>query len=378
MLPLLIAGAGPGGLVAAHALLRRGVDVVVLERQPTLSPVGAGIVIQVNAVRMLASLDLVAPVLAAGQRLGVATIDTAEGRLIQRSDLDAVAERFGQPGIGIHRGAFSRVLAERLPAGVLRLDAAIAGVEEQADAVAVTLHTGEVLRGRGLIGADGIRSAVRTAVFGLMELRYSGYTCWRGIAPMVEGWPPGRMFERWGRGRRFGMVPVSATEVYWFATLNTAEGGSDPVNVRHMLLDTFASFAEPVPTLIGSTAHILRNDIIDLPSLISWTHGRVALLGDAAHAMTPNLGQGACQAIEDAVVLAERIAAVADLPAAFEAYAALRRPRAQGVARQSLQIGRIAQWENSVARALRDMAVRYTPNSVVDRQLGELYGVAVP
>lgn len=378
MPPLFIAGAGPGGLTAAHALLRRGVDVRVLERQPVLSPVGAGLVIQVNAMRMFASLGLADAVLAAGARLGVARVDHADGTLIQESDLATVATRFGQPSVGIHRGALSTLLAERLPAGTLTLGAAVASVVDAGDEVRVTLTSGEVVVGAGLIAADGIRSAARTSVFGMKPLRYAGYTCWRGIAPVPPGWRGGDMFERWGRGRRFGVVPISGESVYWFATLNAPEGGHDGPDVQVELAEIFRGFAEPVPTLIRTAPTILRNDIVDIHPLAEWSRGRVTLLGDAAHAMTPNLGQGACQAIEDAVVLAERVASAPDLPAAFVDYAALRRPRATAVAEQALKLGQVAQWENGVARAARDLLVRWTPARVLERQLESLYGVAVP
>lgn len=378
MPPLLIAGAGPGGLTAAHALLRRGVDVRVLERQPVLSPVGAGLVIQVNAMRMLASLGLADAVLAAGARIGYASIDRADGSQIQGTDLGAVATRFGQPGVGIHRGALSALLAERLPAGTVTLDAAVAAVVTEGDTVRVTLTSGEVVTGAGLIAADGIRSAARSAVFGPMPLRYSGYTCWRGIAPLPPGWQVGNMFERWGRGRRFGLVPISNESAYWFATLNAPEGGHDGPDVHAELAETFREFAEPVPTLLRTTPIVLRNDISDLHPLAEWSRGRVTLLGDAAHAMTPNLGQGACQAIEDAVVLAHHVATNPDLPAAFSAYAAARRPRALAVVDQALKLGQVAQWENGLARAARDLLVRWTPTRVLDQQFESLYGVAIP
>lgn len=376
--PILVAGAGPGGLAAAVALARRGFPVRVFERHPEVRAAGAGLTLQINAIRMLDALGLGDAAVAAGTPLEGGAIETAAGALLQPSEFSALTQRFGRPGIGIHRGALADLLAAALPPGALALGAGVTGFREEGDTVVVTLSDGREERGAALIGADGIHSAVRRGLFGDIPPRYAGYTCWRGLAEHPLG--GARLFERWGAGRRFGLVPISRTTTYWFATRNAPPGGADGADVKAELHGIFAGFAAPVPTVIDATpaAAILRNDIVDLPVLPAWTRGRVTLLGDAAHAMTPNLGQGACQAIEDAVVLAHRLATVPDVPAALLAYEAARRPRAADVVRRSDQLGRIAQWENPLACALRDALVRLTPASVGERQMLALYGVDVP
>ncbi len=375
---ILIAGAGPGGLVAAIALARRGFDVRVFERHPALRTAGAGLTLQVNAIRMLASLDLADAVVAAAVRLAGGGIEGPDGSPIQLMEFAPMEARHGRPGVAIHRGALADVLAAAVPAGAMRFGAAVADVREEDGGVVVTLTDGREERGAALVGADGIHSAVRRALFGEITPRYAGYTAWRGIARRATGIGPGRVAERWGVGRRFGIVPVGPDRTYWFATRNAPAGGVDG-DVIAELHALFADFGDPVPALLDATpaAEVLRNDIVDLPVLPRWTRGRVTLLGDAAHAMTPNMGQGACQAIEDAVVLADRLARLG-VPAGLEAYEAARKARAVDIVRRSDQIGRVAQWENPLARGLRDAIFRLTPASAMRRQLDALYGVEVP
>lgn len=373
--PILIVGAGPGGLCAAVALQQAGVPVRVLERSPTLRTAGAGLTVQVNAMRMLALLGLAEKATAAGARLRQLTVEQPDG-----TALTTMAFPTEQPSIGIHRGDMSRILADALDPGTLRFDAAVSDVHATDDHVDVILESGEIVRGAGVVAADGIHSAVRKAVFGPTELRYAGYTCWRGIAEV--GHPAGRgaAFERWGAGRRFGVVPISEHRTYWFATSNAPAGGTDGDDVMAEVTERFKDFAQPVSAVIRATPRsaLLRNDIIDLPPRSTWTSGRVTLLGDAAHAMTPNMGQGACQAIEDGVVLAAHVVGSTDLATSFLAYEADRRPRATEFVNKSWTLGKTAQWEGRLARALRDTVTRWTPDSWLTPSVRRTWDVSVP
>lgn len=381
-LPILVAGAGPGGLVAALALQRVGWPVRVLERAPVLRAAGAGLTLQANATRMLAALGLADAVRAVGEPLRVGRIENARGDTLGALAMGEAAGRWGQPGVAVHRAALSGVLEAALPPGTLRCGAGVASVEPGADEVTVRLDDGSAIRGAALVGADGIASTVREAVVPGQPIRYAGYTCWRGVAPVPRPLGDGVMVERWGPGRRFGVVPLDAERTYWFATENAAPGGADGADPRAELLARFADFAEPVRALLSATPPdaVLRNDVVDLAPLPRWTAGRVTLLGDAAHAMTPNMGQGACQAIEDAVVLGSQLASAAgaEVPAALAAYEARRRPRAAALVQRSWRLGRVAQWEGRLARGLRDALTRATPSSAMARQMDALWGVEVP
>jgi 2-polyprenyl-6-methoxyphenol hydroxylase-like FAD-dependent oxidoreductase len=164
-----------------------------------------------------------------------------------------------------------------------------------------------------------------------------------------------------GRGARFGMAPILGGRAYWYATQNMPEGAPAPaVGHKQHLLGLFRGWHAPVEALIAATdeAAILHHDIHDLPPLERWGMGRVTLLGDAAHAMTPNLGQGACQALEDAVVLARHLRGVANMPAALRAYETERIARTAPIVRQARMVGAVGQWSNPLACGLRDQLMK--------------------
>ena len=362
-----IVGAGPGGLTAAVALRSVGYEVEVLERAPEVRAVGAGITLQVNAMRMLEAVGMAEPMKAHGAVLQHGCIARADGSsLAGMSGLDA----WSQPGVCIHRGVLAQVLLDALPAEVVRCGQRVEDVTP--DGV-VTLLGGETRTYDAVIGADGIHSAVRRGLFGEKPLRYAGYTCWRGIASVrCEA-----LTERWGRGLRFGSVPLPDDQTYWFACENAPAGGTDGTDPIAELLERFADFEPAVHAQIRATEEVMRHDLYDLAPLDRWTRGRGTLLGDAAHAMTPNLGQGAGQAIEDAVVLAH-VVQERGLPDALEVYEAQRRPRARRFVDQSWRMGQMAQWENGLATALRNLAMNATPGWVMARSMQDIYGVDVP
>jgi 2-polyprenyl-6-methoxyphenol hydroxylase-like FAD-dependent oxidoreductase len=229
-----------------------------------------------------------------------------------------------------------------------------------------------------LIGADGMKSAVRLRLIGQHPPRYAGYTAWRTVVESDRGGL--NIVETWGRGRRFGIVPMSHGRIYWFATKNAPEGERDPEgNSRQTLSKLFRGWHEPIEALIEAATEgsILRNDIYDLTPLRRWVHNRVALLGDAAHAMTPNLGQGACQAIEDGAVLAACLSKSSTIDSALLEYQRRRVPRATQFMRRSRLLGSVAQCENPFLCWVRDSATRFTPKWAARRQLKSPAGLEI-
>ncbi|HEX2673424.1 MAG TPA: FAD-dependent monooxygenase [Polyangiaceae bacterium] len=202
-------------------------------------------------------------------------------------------------------------------------------------------------------------------------LRYAGYTSWRGVAPVGRLSPAHEAIELWGRGLRFGIVPIADDETYWFAVANAPAGETDAE--RATQLERFASFGEPARALLEATPaeRILRTDIHDRAPVPTWSKGRVALLGDAAHPTTPNLGQGGCMAIEDAVVLAHGLGKHSTLADALRAYERKRVAHTSKIVTASWQFGRLAQLEGSFTTWLRDFALRVTPESQVRARLRE-------
>ncbi|MGB4137067.1 MAG: FAD-dependent monooxygenase, partial [Microbacterium sp.] len=227
-----------------------------------------------------------------------------------------------------------------------------------------------------IVAADGIRSTVRGSLPGDPGIAYAGYSTWRGITdgPIDLG---GEAGETWGRGRRFGIAPLADGRAYWFAVVTAPrDAPGDPGDLRRLYDDWHA----PIPALIAATSpervQYLPIDELARPSA-SLVHGRIVLLGDAAHAMTPNLGQGGGQAMEDAATLAALLAPLAthaspdaaSLDAALRRYDGLRRPRTRRIAAQSRLIGRLGHTRGAVTTALRDLVLAATPSAALRRQL---------
>lgn len=229
-----------------------------------------------------------------------------------------------------------------------------------------------------VVGADGIGSVLRDRLFPDQPgPRYAGHTSWRTVvAPPRHRGEPG---ETWGRGQVFGTMPLADGRVYWYATANTPPGRRYD-DSRDELLRRFGGWHAPIPELITSAAPetILQLDIADMHTSLTAHHrGRVVLIGDAAHAMTPNLGQGGCQAIEDAVVLADLLAeAHGDIPGALATYTATRAPHTAAVVRRSRRMGAAAQWSSPPAVLLRDTALAASGRLLPDAAIRILDGIA--
>lgn len=373
---VLIIGAGIGGACAALALARAGVDVVVAERAAELRAVGAGLTIQANAAAVLDGLGLTSGLEEIGRPIRIGQLRDGWGKIISEADLGAVGDRVGAQTYGVHRGPMLDLLAAEMIAAGAKLvtGAELVRFEESPDGVSAEFADGAVIEAGVLIGADGIWSRVREELVGGAKPRYAGYTTWRGIAPVSSG---ETLCETWGPGLRFGTVPITGDQTYWFAVADAREGGEDGADVKGELLERFAELPGDVRVMIDATApaDILRTDCHDRPPLKIWGRGRVTLLGDAAHAMTPNMGQGACQAIEDAAALAAAFRACSGDPvAALRAYEAARIERANWFVDRSWKTGRLAHGvKNALLRRLRDSAMRLAPASVMEAQLERVF-----
>ncbi|MFF0531745.1 FAD-dependent monooxygenase [Nocardia amikacinitolerans] len=362
-----VVGGGIGGLAAAVALTSRGWQVEVLERGDDSGAAGSGISLWSNGIRALDALGLGDRVRAAGMAGTEGGIRDRTGRWLSRTDVAALARRHG-PLVVLRRADLLEILREALPAGALRPAVAVVGVEDHG-AVATVEHSRGSCESDLVIGADGVRSVVRESVWpNAPEPRYAGYTAWRMITRPLEFTPDGS--ETWGRGERFGVVPLADGFAYLFATANAPEGQHSGIGEFAEVQRRFGRWPDPIPAVLDAVDPdtVLRHDIYDLPALDTFARGRVVLLGDAAHAMTPNLGQGANQALEDAVTLAAMLGKH-PIQAALTGYDRLRRTRTQTITRQSYRIGAVAQWSAPAAIWLRDNVIRIAPNRVISRSL---------
>src|SRR5438067_7884246 len=295
----VVVGAGIGGLTAAVALRRRGWDVTVAERAPALEPVGAGLGLGPNALHALDAIGLGDEVRLFSAVQGHGGLRRSGGGWLVRTDLGAVDTRFGDPQLVALRADVVGLLAGSLPAGVLRTGVTVTGVDA-GDAhrrARVATSDGD-LDADLVVAADGIGSRIRAALFpDYPGPRYSGFTTWRFVAPAVPaGVGRAEPAETWGRGEVFGVLPLASGQVYCYASAPA------PAGVRHddeaaELKQRFGRWHDPIPGLIGaiSPARVLHDDVYWIAAgLPAYHRGRVAILGDAAHAMTPHLGQGAC------------------------------------------------------------------------------------
>jgi FAD-dependent urate hydroxylase len=374
---VIIIGGGIGGLCTAIGLRRIGVAAVVYEQAEVLSQVGAGLTIWANAIKVLRKLGLADAVINAGSQIEHGAIRTAGGRTLSRSEPGDMERLFGEPTVAIHRADLHDILLSALPAGTVRLGAKCTGFEQGKDSVTARFAGGHSDRADLLVGADGIHSGIRRQLFPEARLRYSGYTAWRGVVATRDEVALGVTSESWGCGSRFGILRVDKERVYWFATANAPAGRTlTPAERKRFLRQRFRGWHHPVELLLESTPAeaILHTDIYDLKPLGRWGEGRVVLLGDAAHPTTPNMGQGACMAIESSFVLARCLSREGDLAGALRRYETERMPRTAWITDQSWKIGRIGQLENPLACRARDFVLSIAPAGVMRKTLERAAG----
>jgi 2-polyprenyl-6-methoxyphenol hydroxylase-like FAD-dependent oxidoreductase len=354
----IIVGGGIGGLTAGIALRQAGIDAVVLERAAEFKEFGTGLHIAINAMRAMRELGLAEQVKGAGTPIERMQFLDWRGRILDEWPVDQLASELGVPGVGVTRPSLHRVLVSALGDDGLRMSTEFAGFEQDTEGITARLADGREERADLLVGADGIQSSIRRALIGAGEPRYAGYTTARAIIDFDhERARPGLFRLHWGRGKVFIFYRVAEGRLYWVAATRTGpdRNGAAPRD-KGALLDRYREFCEPVAAVIEATPEesIVRADAVDRPPVERWGDGRITLLGDAAHPMSPTQGQGACQAIEDGVILAKSLRERDDVVAGLRAYEERRIPRTSKFVRQSRMIGSMGRWQNPLACALRD------------------------
>ena len=356
---LIIVGGGIGGLSAAIALDRAGEDVSVYERSPVFAEVGAGMSLWPNATRILKSWDLLHAVISLGEPVTHFDLLRHDGRTLSQIPFD----RTDTPAICIHRANLHQVLRQALRPERLNSSQTLSSFSQGRNGrVTAQFSGGLEVEADGLVGADGVNSVVRSQLHGSHPPIYRGYTIWRGIAVGVDPGPKGHISETWGRGQRFGIMPLGQGRVCWYATHNSAAERPDgPAGRKREVQELFRGWHNPVQELIEATENglIMKNDARDRKPLQHWGEGKVTLLGDAAHPITPNIGQGACMAIEDAACLAKNLRHESDVATAFSCYELARSPRTAFVAVRSRRIGTIGQMENRAMVRARNRIAQF-------------------
>lgn len=372
--PFLIIGGGIAGLTFAIGLRKNGIDALIAEAAPEFKPVGAGLVLAANAMKAYRLLGMNETITDAGNAINHFDILDHTGKLITSTAMDAVGD--GTPNVAIHRAALHQVLVNELNPENIVNDFRSKEISIVGDKYEVTFENGRSITCEYLISAEGIHSVVRDWAFPGAQLRYSGYTCWRGISDIVKGVPFDKATETWGPSGRFGIVPVGDGKVYWFAVKNGPENSEKLRSYNKAdLIKAFTDYHAPVSQLIHHThpETIIFNDIIDLKPIPRYAKGNMVLIGDAAHATTPNMGQGACQAIEDAVILAECIKSQLTVAKAFETFERKRLRRTHQIVNRSWTLGKIGQLENRGLIKVRNLLLRSMPSSVSKKNIEKVY-----
>jgi len=369
-----IIGGGIGGLSLAIAMQRKGFQVTVFESAPSIAPLGAGLGLAANAVRAFIEIGISEDVLEAGSVLKKLSIKNQKGTVLATTDSQKISIKYNVVNnFTIHRADLHEVLLRHLNEGSLQLGRTCIDFAQDASGVKITFQDGSTAEADYVIACDGVHSIFRKKLLPESLPRYAGYTCWRAV---IDDVPPSldlnETSETWGAAGRFGIVPLTNNRLYWFACVNAGENDQQKsVYGVQDLLKHFAKFHSPIPEILRNTKdyQLIWNDIIDIKPLKRFSFRKILLIGDAAHATTPNMGQGACMAIEDAAILANMISDSQSVDETFLAFERKRIHRTTTIVNDSWQLGRIAQWENKLLITLRDTLLRLTPPSVAEKQI---------
>lgn len=332
VLRVVVVGGGIGGMAAANALLQRGIDVRVYEQAATLTEVGAGVALQPNGVRMLRRLGFCDELARSGARWLDPQFLRADGSYAASMWPAELADQI--EFYGIHRADLLGMLAARLPPNAIRTSHKCIGFEQDDHRAIVRFANGEQAEADVIIAADGIHSGLQQFVAEPSAPVSSGSVAYRGIVPAVNiSWPNGAMRNWLGEGKHFLVYPMRAGELlncvgFVPTDEEMRESWSAPGDPRALARE-FADFDPMVGSIISRIATTFRWGLYDREPLPQWTRGRLTLLGDAAHPMLPHTGQGANQAIEDAITLAVVLcnATALSAPRALQVYESLRRER---------------------------------------------------
>lgn len=371
---ITILGAGIAGLSTAVALKNAGIETMVFEAAPEIKAVGAGLGLGANAIRALKVLELDKEVMNAGRFLPSFTIYNENGKIITKTDSVSVSKKYGLDNFTIHRADLHAILLSKISPECIQSNKRLQRIEQNDHSIMLHFKDGTTYETNYLIAAEGIHSAVRNHLLPQSKPRYAGYTCWRAVIDNTN-LHLNECSETWGTKGRFGIVPLTENKIYWFACINAP--ANDPVMKNFTTGDLFRRFAgyhHPIPAIIKETKNenLIWSDINDIKPINRYAFNNILLIGDAAHATTPNLGQGACQALEDAVILAGEIKS-SSIETAFMQFEQKRLKRTHWIVNTSRSIGKIAQMENKLLISIRNLLLRVTPRSFNDNQFKKLY-----
>jgi len=366
---IAIIGAGIGGLTTGVALKQLGMDFQIFERSPELKAFGAGIILSPNAMYVLTQLCLETEIKAAALPYKGFALKAPNGKTLQTNPTTIEYDGTTYQSRGITRGRLHEILSASIQDKV-QLSKELASIEGNT----LTFKDNSKVEASAIIAADGIHSVVRKQYFPETPLRYSGQSCWRALVNFeLKNEYLHTAAEYWGNGIRFGCIPVAKDKVYFYTT-DVQPSGKTIESPKTFLQDSFKDFHYPIPELIAASNEneIMQHDLWDFAPISSYKKDNMLLLGDAAHAMTPNLGQGAAQSMEDALIISRCVANENTIQDAFSKFEQQRIPKASQLVKTGWRIGQVTNWRNPVLCKLRNTLVASTPASVGTKQLQNL------
>ncbi len=375
---ITIIGAGIGGLTVAIALKKKGFEVEIFEAASAFGKAGSGINLAINAMQVYKRLGLYDEIFKAGSYTSVMAITDAKLNPLSTINLKPFEKKHYVKSVAIHRAKLHQILLNQLPNVPLYLNKKVKIVTQSKKGIKIQFEDNSVHQAEVVIGADGIHSVVRKSIFTSTELRVVKQICWRGITEIeISDKYQTELNELWGKGKRFGFVAISDNKYYWYALANYKKNYKEEFKEVD-LVEYYSDFHPLISQIIKSTPkeNILTNKMADLKPIPTWYNQNICLLGDSAHATTPNLGQGAGQAIESAMVLANCLAKHKTIENAFAVYQNTRMKKAINVVTTSWRIGKIAHLENSFAIKLRNFILRVIPERIAAKQNAHIFEIA--
>ncbi|MCD1117083.1 FAD-dependent monooxygenase [Chryseobacterium turcicum] len=362
-----IIGAGIGGLTLGNVLKQHHLDFTIYESAAKIKPVGAGIMMAVNAMQIFETLGLKEKIENRGNKIHGIFITDEKLKTISTTNILALEQKFNSCNVAIHRAELQSILAENLGFENIQLNHSLQQIQKEKNYL-LEFENGFKTESEIIFGADGIHSKVRNQIFGNGKIRNAGQKCWRGLTDfnLPEKYNH-HALEIWGKGKRFGFVKISDKKVYWYALIN-----ENKFKENLNLIETFGDFDSLVLEILEATKqeNIILNDIIDLTPIPKWCTENLCLIGDAAHATTPNMGQGACQSIEDAYVIGKLLEKNQDLNSVFEEFQNIRRKKVDTIVKNSWTIGTISQWEKG--NQLRNFLMRTIPENLNQKMVEKI------
>ena len=376
----IIIGAGIGGLTTAIALAQKGIKVKVYERANKIKELGAGIWVAPNGMKVFEKLGIVQDILNAGKTLKKISIVDLNYKPISTIIDTNFKSNHNYGTVAIHRAKLQKILASYIPTENIFLNKTFKSYRQTQTSVIAAFEDGTFAEADFLINADGIKSNARLQIQNSLNLRYSGQTCWRFTTSFeLPKGEENNMYEVWAnsKGLRVGYSKIDKHQLYVFITNFEKQGGSDDtLTLKEDLLKLCADFSPLIKNLINSASNsdIIRTDLFDFKPISKWTDGRVALIGDAAHATTPNLGQGACQAIEDAFIIAEQLSSDNDIVTSLKNFQSKRIKKATFITNTSWLFARMTN-TSGFGKSLVKKVLRLTPDFINNRQLKKIYSI---